>query len=89
MGIFIIPFYTLLECGFNQILIYSNIHFKFQFLEAQAAKHPLGRVGVPEDVASAVSFLASDEASFISGQILFVDGARHCVSAGVTTGIKK
>lgn len=59
-----------------------------KFLVAQAAKHPLGRVGVPEDVASAISFLASDEASFISGQILYVDGARHCTSAGVTTSVK-
>lgn len=62
--------------------------FSLQFLVAQAAKHPLGRVGVPEDVASAISFLASDEASFISGQILYVDGARHCISAGVTTSVK-
>ncbi len=35
---------------------------------------PLGRVGRPEDVASAVSFLASDDASFITGIELFVDG---------------
>ncbi len=35
---------------------------------------PLGRVGRPEDVATAVSFLASDEASYIAGSELFVDG---------------
>ena len=35
---------------------------------------PLGRVGQPEDVANAVSFLASDEASFITGQTVFVCG---------------
>src|SRR6202042_2979145 len=35
---------------------------------------PLGRVGRPEDIASAVSFLASDDASFITGVELFVDG---------------
>ncbi len=35
---------------------------------------PLGRVGLPDDVASAVSFLASDESSYISGIELFVDG---------------
>jgi NAD(P)-dependent dehydrogenase (short-subunit alcohol dehydrogenase family) len=35
---------------------------------------PMGRVGVPKDVASAVSYLASDEADFVTGQTLFVDG---------------
>ena len=37
-------------------------------------KVPLSRLGRPEDVASAVSFLASDESSYISGIELFVDG---------------
>ena len=35
---------------------------------------PLGRVGTPEDVASAVSFLASEEASYITGHVLNVNG---------------
>jgi 3-oxoacyl-[acyl-carrier protein] reductase len=39
-----------------------------------AALHALGRVGAPEEVASAVSFLASDDASFITGVCLPVDG---------------
>jgi NAD(P)-dependent dehydrogenase (short-subunit alcohol dehydrogenase family) len=42
---------------------------------AQAARrHPMGRIGEPEEVAAAVAFLASDEASFITGAILPVDG---------------
>ncbi|HEY2163556.1 MAG TPA: SDR family oxidoreductase, partial [Gemmatimonadaceae bacterium] len=35
---------------------------------------PLGRVGRPEDIAAAVSFLSSDDASYITGVELFVDG---------------
>jgi 3-oxoacyl-[acyl-carrier protein] reductase len=35
---------------------------------------PLGRIGAPEDIASAVAFLLSEDARYISGQTLFVDG---------------
>ena len=35
---------------------------------------PLGRMGEPEDIANAFAFLASDEASYISGDVLSVDG---------------
>jgi len=44
-------------------------------IEQEAIRlHPIGRIGRPEEVADAVSFLASDEASFITGVILPVDG---------------
>jgi 3-oxoacyl-[acyl-carrier protein] reductase len=42
--------------------------------EAMLASTPLGRFGTPEDVAGAVRFLCSDEASFITGEVLLVDG---------------
>ena len=35
---------------------------------------PLGRLGDPDDIARAVSFLASDDSSFVTGSELFVDG---------------
>jgi 3-oxoacyl-[acyl-carrier protein] reductase len=39
-----------------------------------AEKAPLRRAGVPADIANAYLFLASDEASFINGTVLMVDG---------------
>jgi NAD(P)-dependent dehydrogenase (short-subunit alcohol dehydrogenase family) len=41
---------------------------------AAAAAAPLGRMGTPEDVAGAIAFLASDDAAFITGASLLVDG---------------
>jgi 3-oxoacyl-[acyl-carrier protein] reductase len=42
--------------------------------QAMLANTPLGRLGEPEDVAGAVRFLCSDEAAFITGEVLLVDG---------------
>ena len=42
--------------------------------EAMLVNTPLGKLGDPEDVAGAVRFLCSDEASFITGEVLLVDG---------------
>jgi NAD(P)-dependent dehydrogenase (short-subunit alcohol dehydrogenase family) len=46
-----------------------------------AAMHPLGRIGQPIEIARAVLFLASDEASFVTGHALAVDGG-ICAGAG-------
>ena len=43
-------------------------------LQALAGETPLGRLGTAEDIAEAVAFLASDQASFITGQVLTADG---------------
>lgn len=43
-------------------------------IDARIQRIALGRLGTPEDIANACSFLASDRASYISGQILGVDG---------------
>ncbi|RAJ62458.1 NAD(P)-dependent dehydrogenase (short-subunit alcohol dehydrogenase family) [Streptomyces sp. Amel2xB2] len=51
-------------------------------LERAAALYPLGRVGRPEDIASAVAFLASADAEWITGVTLPVDGGVTSVNAG-------
>lgn len=45
-----------------------------EYLAAIEAMHPMGRIGEPHEVASAILFLASDDASFVTGVILPVDG---------------
>lgn len=45
-----------------------------EFRNLNAEANPVKRVGHPDDIASAVAFLCSDEASYITGQTLYVDG---------------
>ena len=48
--------------------------------EKLARWYPVGRVGEPADIAAAIAFLASDEAAFVNGSNLVVDG-------GLTAGL--
>ena len=50
-----------------------------------AQMHPIGRVGQPEEVGRAVAFLLSDEAAFITGVALSVDGGLNAVFGGIST----
>lgn len=50
--------------------------FYNQYMEHSKTTHPLGRIGTAEEVAKAIAFLASDDASFITGVTLPVDGGR-------------
>jgi 3-oxoacyl-[acyl-carrier protein] reductase len=50
-----------------------NISYE-DFLAGAASQIPVGRVGQPEDVAAVISFLASQEAGYVSGQIIYVAG---------------
>ena len=51
------------------------------FLERSKTTHPLGRVGKVEDLAALITFLASDEAGWITGDTVNVDGGRHLTCA--------
>jgi len=46
-----------------------------KIIDMMVSKTPIPRLGTPEDIANAYTFLASDKASFISGSVLSVDGA--------------
>ncbi|MGC9523195.1 MAG: SDR family oxidoreductase, partial [Anaerolineae bacterium] len=46
------------------------------YIDAQTAAIPLGRMAKPEDIAHAMLFLASEEASYITGQTIVVDGGQ-------------
>lgn len=52
----------------------KNILGNEESQKALLSKIPYGRVGKPEDIANAVAFLASDEAEYITGHTLVVDG---------------
>ena len=45
-----------------------------EFRKLSAEANPVRRVGFPEDIAAAAAFLCSDEASYVTGQMLYVDG---------------
>lgn len=51
-----------------------NAHLGSEALAELAGETPLGRLGTPEDVANTLLFLASPEASFLTGQVIGVDG---------------
>ena len=51
-----------------------NAHLGPEALAELAEETPLGRLGTPEDVANTLLFLASSEASFLTGQVIGVDG---------------
>lgn len=51
------------------------------FLERSKTTHPIGRVGQPEDLAALIAFLASGEASWITGATISIDGGRHLTCA--------
>lgn len=52
-------------------------------LQSVIGYHPIGRVGIPDDVAHAVVFLASDKASFINGEYFVIDGGRNVLTYSI------
>jgi NAD(P)-dependent dehydrogenase (short-subunit alcohol dehydrogenase family) len=51
-------------------------------IEANGQRHPLKRIGEAEDIAEAASFLLTDKSSWMTGQILHVDGGMSSLKIG-------
>ncbi len=60
--------------GYIETAMTANVRESDEFNDYIVGLHPLGRMGQPEEIAAAAAFLASDDASFITGVILPVDG---------------
>ena len=58
-----------------------RLHRSPEFIRTMEAAIPLGRLGTPRDVGQACAFLASDEAAFITGTTLVIDGGQTIVEA--------
>lgn len=73
----------------NPGVVITNLHRRSgmddkqyaQFLEHSQTTHPLERVGEPQDIAEAILYLASDQAAWVTGVTLSVDGGRHLTCA--------
>ncbi len=53
----------------------ARVGMEFEaFKQAAATQIPVNRVGVPEDIANTISFLAGEGAGFVSGQVIYVAG---------------
>lgn len=73
----------------NPGVVVSNLHRRSgmneesyaSFLERSKTTHPLGRAGNPDDIADLIAFLASDSASWITGETISIDGGRHLTCA--------
>ncbi|MGG7104141.1 SDR family NAD(P)-dependent oxidoreductase [Rhodococcus sp. 24CO] len=58
-------------------MLRNTVEKGFIDLEQQTAKTPVGRIGTPEDVAAVCAFLTSEEASYVTGQSIGVNGGRN------------
>lgn len=60
--------------GWVETPMTESVHAHFQLYESLRARHPAGRFGTPDEVAHAILYLASDEARWVTGSVLMIDG---------------
>ena len=69
---------NLIQAGITATPSLKRIPSSDQLLEFTPRRNPLGRMTQPEDIANAIYLLCLDEAAWINGSLLHVDGGEHC-----------
>jgi len=69
---------NLIQAGITETPSLNKIAGSQELLKIAKKRNPMGRITVPEDVANAIYLLCTDEASWINGSVIHVDGGEHC-----------
>jgi enoyl-[acyl-carrier protein] reductase III len=70
---------NLIQAGITETPSLKKIPASKKLIEMSIARSPLGRMTKPEDVANVIYLLCTDEASWINGAVIHVDGGEHCL----------
>ncbi len=69
---------NLIQAGITNTAALQKIPGSAKLVEIAQARNPLGRMTEPQDVANAIYLLCTDEAAWINGALIHVDGGEHC-----------
>lgn len=70
---------NLIQAGITETPSLKKIPGSDQLIRIAKERNPLGRITTPTDVANVICLLCSDEASWINGAVIHVDGGEHCL----------
>lgn len=70
---------NLIQAGITETPSLKKIPASKQLIKLSTERNPLGRMTRPEDVANVIYLLCTDEASWINGSVIHVDGGEHCL----------
>ncbi len=69
---------NLIQAGVTETPSLKRIPGSAELLEYSRKRNPMGRITLPEDVANTIYLLCTDEAAWINGSLIHVDGGEHC-----------
>jgi enoyl-[acyl-carrier protein] reductase III len=69
---------NLIQAGITETPSLNKIAGSKELLQIAKDRNPMGRITIPEDVANVIYLLCTDEASWINGSVIHVDGGEHC-----------